>query len=52
MPPYYSKTSAKMYERILLEKLSFPDYLKCSKDLRNLIEMLLIKDPRLRLGSN
>jgi len=49
LPPYYSTNRTEMYERIIYDSLSFPSNL--SDDFVNLMSLLLIKDPKFRLGS-
>lgn len=46
LPPFYSKDTNKMYENILNQELSYPNYL--SPEAANLIKNLLQKDPNKR----
>lgn len=50
IPPFYSKDVKKMYDSILWGILRFPPFV--SDDCQNVIEMLLIREPRRRLGSS
>lgn len=49
LPPFYSRNVNHMYEKILRAELRCPTYLP--SDVKNLIELLLIRDPLRRLGS-
>ena len=49
LPPFYSRNMNQMYEKILRAELRCPTYLP--NDVKNLIELLLIRDPLRRLGS-
>ncbi|KCV73160.1 AGC/SGK protein kinase [Fonticula alba] len=48
LPPFYSRDCNEMYDRILHDKLRFPQ--KVSSSARSLISLLLIRDPTQRLG--
>lgn len=50
-PPFYTTHTAEMFERILLEDISFPDDYDLSNEVIDLITNLLIKDPKYRRGS-
>lgn len=50
LPPYYSHNTEVIYESILSEELSFPDHVKLSSDLKNLLRGLLVKHPMNRTG--
>lgn len=52
IPPFYSRDTSKMFERILEEEVVFPEGLEISRELRDLIEGLLVKNPNYRVGSN
>ena len=45
LPPYYSHNTDEIYESILSEELTFPNYVNISHDLKNLLMGLLTKHP-------
>lgn len=47
--PFWADNQAKMYQRVLEDKLEFPDQM--SLDAKNLLTQLLDRNPRTRLGS-
>lgn len=49
LPPFYNQNLHVMYEKILRAKLHYPAYL--SANARSILQALLERDPRLRLGS-
>lgn len=49
-PPFYNRNIAKMYESILNQELSLPEYL--SFEAKSILGQLLDKDPMTRLGAN
>ncbi|CAD8095504.1 unnamed protein product [Paramecium sonneborni] len=52
LPPYYSTDTNQIYQDILYSKLTFPNDLNLSKDVKNLLMSLLNKNPNQRLGSS
>jgi len=50
LPPYYSHDTEQIYECILNEELNFPENLKISGELRDLLIGLLSKNPNNRIG--
>jgi serum/glucocorticoid-regulated kinase 2 len=49
LPPYYSKDTNEMYQRIINEELSFPDFINKNHPVVDLLIKLLTKDPRNRI---
>ena len=49
MPPYYAKDREKLFNSIKSEQVKFYNYL--SKEAKDLLNKLFIKDPEKRLGS-
>lgn len=49
IPPFYSKDKKKMMKKIIKNSLIVPAFI--SLDARNILETLLMKDPKSRLGS-
>jgi len=49
LPPYYSKDTNEMYQRILNDNLSFPDYINKTHPVIDLLVKLLAKDPNNRI---
>ena len=49
IPPFYSNDKKKMMKNILKQKIRLPSFV--SKKARNIIKMLLTRDPEKRLGS-
>ena len=49
MPPYYAKDREKLFNTIKSEQVKLPNYL--SKEAKDLLNKLFIKDPEKRLGS-
>lgn len=45
LPPYYSKDTNEMYQWILNDHLTFPDYLNRNHPVIDLLVKLLAKDP-------
>lgn len=45
LPPYYSRNTDEIYHRILNAKLAFPNSVKMSPPLKDLLTSLLVKDP-------
>ena len=52
IPPFYSDDDSKMKDLIERSELRFPKDSKASKDAKDLITKLLIKNPDKRLGHN
>jgi len=44
LPPYYSKDTNEMYNKILNEELTFPEYLNKNHPVIDLLQKLLAKD--------
>ena len=51
MPPFFEEDQNKMFDKISKGKLEFPKSVKMSKNCKDLIQKLLHKDPKKRLGS-
>ena len=51
IPPYYSLDQDEIYHSIMTEELSFPYNIPLSPEIKNLLEGLLNKDMKKRLGS-
>lgn len=49
-PPFYCSEKSKIMEKVLHKEVKFPHHF--SKNLRDIVSKLLIKDPKKRLGSN
>ncbi|CAD8173792.1 unnamed protein product [Paramecium octaurelia] len=52
LPPYYSTDTNQIYQDILYSKLSFPNDINLSKDVKSLLTQLLDKNPSQRLGAS
>jgi len=50
-PPFYSRDVEKIYYAIQNEEIEFPNYVDLSPEIKMLLEGLLVKDPKKRLGS-
>ena len=50
--PFYHDDESEMYVKIVKSKLAFPDDIEISPKCKDLIEKLLVKDPKKRLGSD
>jgi len=50
LPPYYSHNTDAIYESILSEDLTFPEHIKLSSELKDLLFRLLEKHPMNRMG--
>lgn len=50
LPPYYSHNTDIIYESILSEDLTFPENIKLSSELKDLLQRLLEKHPMNRMG--
>lgn len=50
-PPFYSRDVDKIYQSIQNDEITFPDNVELSHDIKMLLEKLLEKDPKRRLGS-
>lgn len=51
LPPFYSQNPNEIYEAVLEDELTFPKDLFLSAECRNLLEGLLCKESKKRLGS-
>ena len=49
LPPFYSRNREVMFEKIMKAQLTFPAFITTSA--KDLLAKLLIRDPKLRLGS-
>lgn len=49
LPPFYCEDKNVIYTRLLNEQVTFPK--KLSPEVKDLIKLLMIKDPSKRLGS-
>lgn len=49
LPPFYSHSTFRNFERILYSKLTFPSVIKCSEECKDLIRKLLEKNPQKRI---
>jgi serine/threonine protein kinase len=50
-PPFYSRDVDKIYYSIQNEEIDFPPHIDLSQEIKMLLEGLLMKDPKRRLGS-
>jgi serum/glucocorticoid-regulated kinase 2 len=50
-PPFYSRDVEKIYHSIQNDEIDFPHHVELSPEIKMLLEGLLIKDPKRRLGS-
>lgn len=50
-PPFYSRDVEKIYHAIQNEEIDFPSHVDLSPEIKMLLEGLLVKDPKKRLGS-
>ena len=50
LPPFYSEDQEEIYEAVLTDEVSFPPDLSISAECRSLLDGLLCKDPKKRLG--
>lgn len=50
LPPFYNQNLHVMYEKIIRAKLHYPAYL--SAPARSILQQLLDRNPKTRLGSN
>ena len=51
IPPYYSLNQDEIYSSIMTQQLSFPSNIYLSSEIKNLLEGLLNKNMKKRLGS-
>ncbi|KAM3129187.1 hypothetical protein pb186bvf_018742 [Paramecium bursaria] len=51
LPPFYSRNTDEIYQRILNQKLTFPSTLQMSNSIKDLLSGLLAKNPRRRIDS-
>lgn len=52
LPPFYDENTNEMYRKILQDPLVFPGPDIVPLDARDLLEKLLTRDPKRRLGAN
>jgi serine/threonine protein kinase len=50
-PPFYSENVNEMYDKILHDRLVFPSSVSVPPDAKDLLEKLLVRDPKKRLGT-
>lgn len=50
LPPFYSRNRETMFEKIMKAELIFPPFM--SDNARDILSKLLIRDPKLRMGSS
>lgn len=50
LPPFYSRDEEEIKNAIVNEQLSFPDHVMLSSEIKNLLEGLLHKNPKMRIG--
>jgi len=50
-PPFYSRDVEKIYYSIQNEEIEFPPHIELSQEIKMLLEGLLMKEPKRRLGS-
>lgn len=51
LPPFYSRDTDLIYERILKQEIEFPPRVNISPQLKSLLKSLLDKNPEARLGA-
>lgn len=51
LPPYYTKNHDELQESIICKQISFPQHIELSSEIKDLLERLLKKDEKYRLGS-
>ena len=49
LPPFYSRNRETMFEKIMKADLTFPPFM--SENAKSLLSRLLVRDPKMRLGS-
>lgn len=50
-PPFYSENVNEMYEKILHDQLVYPAGISVPDECKSLLEQLLVRDPKTRLGA-
>eukprot|EP00294_Goniomonas_avonlea_P006280 CAMPEP_0114559828 /NCGR_PEP_ID=MMETSP0114-20121206/11128_1 /TAXON_ID=31324 /ORGANISM="Goniomonas sp, Strain m" /LENGTH=462 /DNA_ID=CAMNT_0001745321 /DNA_START=12 /DNA_END=1400 /DNA_ORIENTATION=+ len=50
-PPFYSENVNEMYEKILHDQLVYPAGISVTPECKSLLELLLVRDPKHRLGA-
>jgi serum/glucocorticoid-regulated kinase 2 len=50
-PPFYSRDVDRIYQSIQNDEIDFPSHVDLSPEIKMLLEGLLAKDPKRRLGS-
>jgi serine/threonine protein kinase len=51
LPPYYTKNHDELQESIICKQITFPQHIELSSEIKDLLERLLKKDEKYRLGS-
>lgn len=51
LPPFYSRNTDEIYNRILNSKLTFPSTLQMSNSIKDLLTGLLAKNPKKRIDN-
>lgn len=51
LPPYYTKNHDELQQSIIRKQISFPVHVELSNEIKDLLEKLLKKDEKYRLGS-
>lgn len=51
LPPYYTKNHDELQESIICKQISFPPHVPLSSEIKDLLERLLKKEEKYRLGS-
>lgn len=51
LPPYYTKNHDELQESIICKQITFPQHIELSTEIKDLLERLLKKDEKYRLGS-
>lgn len=51
LPPFYTKNHEQLQESIICQELFFPPHIELSNDIKDLLEKLLKKEEKYRLGS-
>jgi serum/glucocorticoid-regulated kinase 2 len=51
LPPYYTKDHQQLQEAIICKEITFPPHIELSPEIKDLLQRLLKKDEKYRLGS-
>jgi len=51
LPPYYTKNHELLQESIICKELTFPAHIELSNEIKDLLDKLLKKEEKIRLGS-